>query len=271
MQGSKPTGLDKLKAVYAHGVDVSEWQGFIDWKRVAADADFAIIRAGYGQNNIDKQAIRNVKGAIENHLPYGLYWFSYAVNPQDAAREAMYLEAFIEANCGASLPRMVAFDYEYASVEYAEKKGGDVSVEAVRELVAAFMDRMNKYNPFLYINPDFMKRYFNGLPYKYWLAQWPTDPKNFPLGYEIWQYGNNGSVLGINTRVDVNLSEYGVWNVPERMWYEDTIDWAKERGIMDGSRPEASCTRAEATQMIRNALAYIMEVLNGGLEDKDIK
>ena len=271
MQGGKPTGLDKLKAVYAHGVDVSEWQGVIDWKRVKADADFAIIRAGYGQNNIDKQAVRNVKGAIENELPYGLYWFSYAVTPADADRESQYLEAFIEANCGASLPRMVAFDYEYASVEYAENKGGDVSVSAVRQVVDAFMTRMNKYNPYLYINPDFMKRYFNGLAYKYWLAQWPVEPKNFPFGFEIWQYGSNGSVMGINTRVDVNLSEWGVWNKVDKPWYVDTVEWAQKAGIMDGTRADETATRAETAQMIRNALKYFTEVMDSGLENKDKK
>ena len=60
------------------GIDVSEHQGTIDWNQVKGNIDFAILRAGYGNNNIDKQFIRNICECNRLGIPVGIYWFSYA-------------------------------------------------------------------------------------------------------------------------------------------------------------------------------------------------
>ena len=68
----------------AYGIDVSEWQGDINWSQV--QTDFAVIRAGYGRSALqrDKKFTANYEGCNANNIPCGAYWYSYAVTPEDA-------------------------------------------------------------------------------------------------------------------------------------------------------------------------------------------
>ena len=76
------------------GIDVSKWQGVIDWEKVKADGvEFAILRAGYGQSGIDEQFERNAQECTRLGIPFGVYWFSYAYTTALAEREA---ERFLE-------------------------------------------------------------------------------------------------------------------------------------------------------------------------------
>lgn len=77
------------------GIDISTWQGTPDFSKVkAAGVQFVIARAGYGQNNIDKQFRRNASECNRLGIPFGVYWFSYALNAEMARQEARYcLEA----------------------------------------------------------------------------------------------------------------------------------------------------------------------------------
>ena len=70
------------------GVDVSTHNGVVNWELAKQNIDFAIIRAGYGKNNIDKCAKQNVEGCEKNGIPFGLYWFSYAYTVDMARNEA---------------------------------------------------------------------------------------------------------------------------------------------------------------------------------------
>ena len=75
--------------MYKKGIDVSRWQGTIDWEKVKADGvEFAMLRAGYGQGNIDAQFERNAGECTRLGIPFGVYWFSYAYTPAMARREA---------------------------------------------------------------------------------------------------------------------------------------------------------------------------------------
>ena len=78
-----------------NGIDVSRHQGDIDWDSVNPHIDFAMIRAGFGKNNIDAKARRNVSECERLGIPYGIYWFSYALHPEMAKKEAEYLIEFI--------------------------------------------------------------------------------------------------------------------------------------------------------------------------------
>ena len=68
------------------GMDVSEFQGKVQWDKVVTD--FVIIRAGYGQKTLDAQFVRNIQECNRLNIPCGVYWFSYALTPEDAAQEA---------------------------------------------------------------------------------------------------------------------------------------------------------------------------------------
>ena len=73
------------------GIDVSQYQGNIDWNQVKdAGVKFALIRGGYGKNNIDPYFHQNAKGATAVRIPIGIYWFSYALNTEMAVNEAKY-------------------------------------------------------------------------------------------------------------------------------------------------------------------------------------
>ena len=70
---------------FKRGIDVSKWQGEIDWEKVkGAGVEFAMLRAGYGQGNADSMFARNAAGCEAVGLPYGVYWFSYAWSEESA-------------------------------------------------------------------------------------------------------------------------------------------------------------------------------------------
>lgn len=76
------------------GIDVSRWQGKIDWKKAKnAGVEFAMIRGGYGENHVDSRFHENARGANAAGIPMGIYWFSYALNPEMARKEAQYAVA----------------------------------------------------------------------------------------------------------------------------------------------------------------------------------
>ncbi|HHD2882938.1 TPA: GH25 family lysozyme, partial [Clostridium perfringens] len=102
------------------GIDVSEHQGRIDWERVKGNIDFAILRAGYGRNNIDKQFIRNIEECNRLCIPVGIYWFSYAWNTEMARNEARYV---LEAIKGYRVDYPISYDLEYDTLNYASKNG----------------------------------------------------------------------------------------------------------------------------------------------------
>lgn len=105
------------------GIDVSRWQGNIDWKKVKSSGiEFAMIRGGYGDNHVDSRFYENAKGANAVGIPMGIYWFSYALNPEMARQEARYAVALAR-----QYPVLwpVAYDFEYDSVANAEKNRSD--------------------------------------------------------------------------------------------------------------------------------------------------
>ena len=111
-----------------NGIDVSKWQGKINWSKAKKYIDFAIIRAGYGKGNVDEYANYNIEQCEKYKIPYGLYWFSYAYNKDMAEREADYLLRVI----GYHKPEYpLYFDFEYDSVDYAilkDVKKGDLVI-----------------------------------------------------------------------------------------------------------------------------------------------
>ena len=95
------------------GLDVSEFQGIVDWERVKASGyQFAMLRAGYGFNTVDKQFHRNASECNRIGLPIGVYWFCYAVSPQTAVQEA---DGCMSTISGYRLDYPVCYDIEQSS------------------------------------------------------------------------------------------------------------------------------------------------------------
>jgi len=243
------------------GIDVSKYQGIIDWAKVKADGvKFAMIRAGYGQNNIDTQFKRNISECNRLGIPCGVYWFSYALNIEMAKKEAQFC---LEAVKPYKLEYPIAFDFEYDSVDYAKKNGVNITKAIASSFVTAFCEEIEKAGYFAlnYTNIDYLKNYFNDTVnnrYGLWLAAWVNADKP-PKNCYIWQHSSKGSVLGISGDVDMNksyvdfpkfLKEKGLNKLNEK-WYSSALEWAVANGITDGSEPEEPATRAQVIVMLK--------------------
>lgn len=189
------------------GIDVSEHQGRIDWERVKGNIDFAILRAGYGRNNIDKQFIRNIEECNRLGIPVGIYWFSYAWNEEMAKNEARYV---LEAIKGYRVDYPISYDLEYDTLNYAKKNGVTIGKRLATDMINAFCSTIEQagYKAMNYANPDFInnKFYNNEVNYPLWLA-WYGVSEDRAKAYNpsMWQYSESGSMPGIGTNsVDMN-------------------------------------------------------------------
>lgn len=191
------------------GVDVSRHQGIIDWDKFLEDehSDFAIIRAGFGKNNIDAQAVRNVAECERLGIPYGLYWFSYALTPEMARREAEYLSDFVGSH-KPSYP--LVYDFEYDSVTHAVKNGVKISRDFVLNCTEQFCHRLEElgFYAMFYCNNDYYQRYYQASKvaekYDMWYARYATSPGR-PV--TLWQTSESGWVKGIQGKVDLDQTE----------------------------------------------------------------
>ena len=182
------------------GVDVSVYQGNIDWNKAKADGiEFAIMRAGYGKyvSQKDKYFDQNMKNAKAAGLPCGVYWFSYALTPEDAIKEA---DACYEVIKNYKLEYPVSFDMETESQMKLPK-------ETVAQIIEAFCGRMESYGYYttLYTYASFLNYKVDDHifdKYDIWVAHYNTSKPAFNRNYGLWQYSCTGSVWGITGNVD---------------------------------------------------------------------
>lgn len=188
-----------------HIIDVSKWQGDIDWERVRASGiDGAMLRAGYGAGNIDQKFVRNAKECTRLGIPFGVYWFSYAWTPMQAEDEAKYCMGAI-APYRITLP--VAFDWEYDSYNRAVRAGVTPSRALAVSMAKRFLSVVEQagYVPMLYTNLDYQNQFFPPeelAGYDRWIAAYRAERPDTPLA--MWQYTSRGSVDGIDGLVDCN-------------------------------------------------------------------
>ena len=195
------------------GVDVSKWQGDIDWNQVKASGiEYAIIRVGYrgassGALAKDNKAIQNIQGAKAAGLKVGVYIFSQAINIGEAQEEADYA---INQISGYSLDLPVVIDYEYASGNSGRLYDAHLSVEAATSIVNAFCERVQNrgYYGMVYANKSMLEDQLNASDisskYAVWLANY-TNQTTYGGNYRFWQYTSTGSVPGISGNVDMDV------------------------------------------------------------------
>ncbi len=186
-----------------NGIDVSSWQGNIEWATVRKYIDFAMIRGGY-YNEVDKYANANISGCINNYIPYGIYWFSYALSRNDAKKEADTCLALLN---GKKIKLPVAYDFEYESAKFCENKGVNVTKEYILDITNMFCETVKNagYEPMVYCSLDYYNRYYkdNITNYKLWLAKWGQKEPDKNIPYNIWQCGTT-NINGIIGDVDHN-------------------------------------------------------------------
>lgn len=193
------------------GIDVSFYQGEIDWQAVAADGvEFAMIRLGYrgyteGTLQMDRRFEENIRGALEAGLEVGVYFFSQAVTPEEAEEEADFVLKAIE---GYDVTYPVAYDWEFITPGKGARTDA-MDGQTLTQCAQAFCQTVVRagYAPLIYFNQDlgYLTYDLAGLSeFPFWLAEYNGAP-NFYYGFSLWQYTHSGSVAGIEGSVDWNL------------------------------------------------------------------
>lgn len=195
-----------------YGIDVSKYQGKIDWKAVkAAGKEFAFVRLGWagwdGSIKLDEMAVENIKGAVAAGLHAGVYLYSYCKTAESARLAARETLALLK-----NLPRLmypVAFDVEDTSETGTPYNRYGKSANSA--IVAAFLDEIEKagYFGMLYTYKSFAENYLDMAAlkkYDVWIAHYAA--KNGYAGScGIWQYaGDSGRCVGVNGACDLNIS-----------------------------------------------------------------
>ena len=187
------------------GIDVSAWQGDIDFNNVKDEnVEFAMIRVGYGYNSeneniLDKRFYDNFAKAKESNIKIGLYFYSYAKSEKEAISQADWIVNKLNKQ-NIDLP--IAFDFE----DWQNFNSYNLSLTDLNNIAQAFMNRIEKhgYKSMLYGSYYYLQNIWDTQNKNIWLAHY-SDKTDYPNDYQIWQLSNVGKVNGINTDVDINV------------------------------------------------------------------
>ena len=255
----RPGGEDALAQIY-EGIDVSVYQGEIDFTRVrAAGKEVVYIRAGYGTSE-DTRFRANAEGARKAGMKLGFYFFVTARSAAQAEEQGRYFAGLIR---GLPYTCRPAVDFE----EY-----GELSVEALNEIALAFartVEVETGHTPAFYTNVSSVESKWREALTRYplWIAEWGVSEPASLGNWREWagfQYSNTGRVSGIETDVDLDYftdavlleEEAGPFSdVRAGAWYYDAVVWAQREGVVQGYAdgkfyPEKDATRAEVAAML---------------------
>ena len=225
------------------GIDVSSYQGNIDWKKVKESGyQFAIIRLGIGDNVTSQDDIKlkeNIKGCQNNGIPYGFYLVSYAkrLNGSESVdSEIEHTKRLIEG----TNPFAIFYDMEIENTTYLGK-------ETLTNFAIKYCDYFKNlgYQVGIYANKNWFTNYLNydllkSKGYKIWLAHYGVDKPG--LECDLWQYSDKGNVEGINTNTtDLNIM------------YSDLIN----------------SNKGQITSNLKSILEIAQEVINGAWGNGD--
>ena len=194
------------------GIDVSKYQGNIDWGAVAASGiNFAIIRVGYRGSSSgalvqDPYFKKNISGATKAGIKVGLYFFTQAVNEAEAVEEASMAMSLAS---GYKVTYPIFIDTESAS----NGRANGLSKSARTAVVKAFCQtiRNGGYKAGVYASKSWYANQLNASAlngYCIWVAQYNSSC-TYSGKYDMWQYSSKGSVSGIKGNVDMNISYTG--------------------------------------------------------------
>lgn len=189
-----------------NGIDVSKYQGNIDWAKVKQSGiEFAMIRVG-SSTNIDVNFVNNIKGASAQGIKCGCYLYSYATNVSQANDEADFVIKTIKPY---NIIYPVAFDIE-------DSVQSNLTKAQITDIIVAFCSKIKAagYIPAIYSSLSWFNTKFDLsriATYDKWIAAWRSTPPTFEGGYAIWQNSDSGNVLGISGSVDTDISykDYG--------------------------------------------------------------
>ncbi|WP_193175467.1 glycoside hydrolase family 25 protein [Oricola nitratireducens] len=215
---AKPVSFGRAapKHFPVHGVDVSRWQGDIDWHTLRKQgANFAFIKATEGIDHVDDAFRRNWKAAAEAGVPRGAYHFFYWC--RTARDQAKWFIRNVPKVKGA-LPPVLDVEWNAHSQTCRHRP----TRQDVLEKMQVFLDALERHygqRPIIYTSPDFYKDNLRGQfrDYPFWLRSVAAHPDEIysDRDWAFWQYSGTGQARGVPENIDLN-----VFNGSERGWYE---------------------------------------------------
>lgn len=207
-----------------YGIDVSKFQGTIDWAKVAGTGiDFAMVRVGYrdsasGEIKPDTNAKFNMQEAEKNGIKVGAYFFSTAVTKDEAIEEANWVKDYI-AKYSITYP----VGYNCEGFEKETSRQFNLTKDDRSNIAIAFLEQIHKsgYTPIFYASKGELAEDAKWntsqieKSYKIWMAWYNQDTSNIAKGpayggqCAMWQYTNQGDVDGISKKVDVDVAYFG--------------------------------------------------------------
>jgi lysozyme len=266
----------------SNGIDVSHYQGIVDYGKVAAAGyEFVIVKATQGSkhesNIIDPFFVRNIEEAHKHGLQTNAYHYFLGVSENDARAEA---DLFIE-NLNKVKDKLTG--YVFIDVEDHSLSSDK---EALTRYVNAFLDQLSNHGYTklgIYSGRSFFLSRFVPSRLKGGILKWIAayNDKGAGIPCDIWQHSSSGVVPGVNGRCDVNISytakigkpkptpkeevkvsEGPFKDVPKGHWAEGAIEKVKEADIMRGYKddtfkPDQNITRAEVAATIAKLLKFL--------------
>ena len=187
------------------GIDVSKWQGDIDFSKVKnAGASFVMIRVGSqsgtgGEYVLDPTFKQNIENALKNDLKVGVYFYSYANSKKEAQKQANWVIKQIK-DYEISLP--VVFDFE----SFDAFNQMELSIFGLNEVANSFIETINDagYEGVLYGSKNYLNAIWKYHTAPVWLAHY-TDQTNYDGEYFMWQMCDDGKIDGIDGYVDIDI------------------------------------------------------------------
>lgn len=187
------------------GIDISYWQGEVNFAKVAQNIDFIILREGY-RKTMDSRFLEYVRGCKEHGIPVdGVYHFCYATSSAGAREEAATCLSNIE-KAGLGKDTVVFFDFEYDTVKKAAEQGITLGKDECILFTKTFCSYVEEhgYKAGIYANLDYCKNMYNRElmdKYVFWLADYAGEPD---ISCTYHQYTSSGKISGISGNVDMN-------------------------------------------------------------------
>lgn len=198
------TTWPQMEDALAYGIDVSQWQGTIDWKQVKnSNVDYAILRCGYGDDLTEQDDTywkENADACTSNNIPFGVYIYSYALSTAQAKSEAEHVLRLIE---GYDLSYPIYLDLEDNSI------CNNLTAEQIADNAQVFCDTIEAagYEAAIYANLNWFTNYLTDSRFAQWdkwIAQYNTTC-DYQGEYSMWQCSSEGQINGIQGNVDLNV------------------------------------------------------------------
>lgn len=262
-------------ATIQRGIDVSQWQGVIDWETVSTQIDFAIIRCAQGSDLQDTRWEANASACTRLGIPFGVYVRSYAMSDEDARKEAEFALTLLE-KYQPSLP--VYLDLEASDGDPFEQKSPADKLRHTKifcEAIEAAGYRAGVYSNYYWWTTKLTDPAYD--QWDRWIARWNCDSPGYSKPYSTWQYSSKGRIDGINGDVDLNYrcadpsSEEEKTNWPDLLhvcpgaaftdmpkygnWAHKGIDYCVTNNLMYGTdettfSPNAALTRGQFVSIL---------------------